>query len=213
MASPVASALEGEGTASRRRKLAAALLALVVGVGLSVRSLLSRPDGKPIAPIFDAVAAGNVEAVRSAVAASGALSATDPDGNTPLHKAVLGNWPEVVKTLLASGAPTEASNHEGYTPLGYAVLVREWDSSEAVKALVAGGADVTVAFPSGEPLIHEVVKARRGNDPVLKALLTAAPRAALASKNRAGKSLADVASAAGNGRALELIGSSPRAAQ
>ena len=68
-------------------------------------------------PLFDAVAAGDKEAVVQALAAGQAVDSRTPDQATPLINAALGNELEIAEVLLSQGADVMARNSGGFTPL------------------------------------------------------------------------------------------------
>ncbi len=188
-----------------------------IKVGLAIATLIgsatllwnyqnSSSQAIVIKPIFRSVASNDVEAVRLAAASPSSRNALDPDGNTPLHKSVITHIkPNVLKTLLDAGAVTEIKNRQGYTPLGYAVLIRDWDPSESIAALLEAGADAAVKMPTGQPLIHWVIAERQAQEPMVSAFLSKVPRSILETKNATGQTPLDLANETKNTRAAELI--------
>lgn len=67
-------------------------------------------------------------------------------GNTPLMHAAAQGDVVVLKLLLEFGADPNALNEESENPLGFAVT---WEQPEAIKLLVAAGADVNSTVDSG----------------------------------------------------------------
>jgi uncharacterized protein len=68
-------------------------------------------------PLFDAVAAGDVAAVQSALAKGASVDSRASDQATPLMAAALANQPVIVEALLGKGANVMARNSGGFTPL------------------------------------------------------------------------------------------------
>ena len=129
----------------------------------SIRIRASRdPD-----ELFDAVLAGNAQAVGEHLAAG-----SDPnivrqeDGATPLHVAARAGEPEVVITLLASDADPQVHDDAGATPLHIAAAAGE---PEVANTLLAGDADPQVQDHTGATPLH--VAARAGEPEVVITLL------------------------------------------
>lgn len=186
-------------------KVALFTVTMLTGAGLIVSNLAASGRGDRMAGIFDAVARGDVAAVRSAAKRGGELLEVDLDGNTPLHRAVRADQLAVAAVLIEAGAPVHAKNAGGYTPLDLAVLTRDWDTTGAVRLLLDAGAKVDTRLPTGEPLLHTAIAARRDDDPVVQLLLSRASRPALEARNSRGQTALDVALQAGNTRTAERI--------
>ena len=105
---------------------------LVADPATNIDQRAKNPD-VPATALFSAVGLGNIEMVRSLVAAGADASVVGTDGFTPLHQAVSQDGgrsqkdekSEIVSLLLAGGAQTEAPWEEQVgqpeTPLGVAV--------------------------------------------------------------------------------------------
>ena len=117
--------------------------------------------------LFDAVLAGNAEAVVEQLAAG-----SDPnivrheDGAAPLHVAARAGETEVVLKLQASGADPDVQGETGATPLHVAARAGE---TEIVLRLLASGADPEVQDETGATPLH--VAARVGETEVVNTLL------------------------------------------
>jgi uncharacterized protein len=68
-------------------------------------------------PLFDAVAAGDMAAVQSALANGASVDSRASDQATPLIAAALANQTVIVEALLDKGANVMARNSGGFTPL------------------------------------------------------------------------------------------------
>lgn len=127
---------------------------------------VSLPGGEAL--LMAAARAGNAELAEALIRGGANVAATGPDfGETALMIAAAANQAAMVKTLLAHGAEVDGRSktlayskdrfglegvvtilpHGGWTPLMYAA--RE-GSTEAVRALCAGGAQPNLADPDGE---------------------------------------------------------------
>ena len=80
---------------------------LVVGCGPSV-------------DIHEAAKAGNIEAVKQAIADGADVNAKDFAGATPLHRAAQEGHNEIAELLIAKGADVNAKDDRGDTPLNWA---------------------------------------------------------------------------------------------
>lgn len=98
--------------------------------------------------IWAATATGNVEAVRSQLAAGGDANQRHPDsGATPLSIAGLFGHAEIAKLLLDAGADVDARNYnDGSTPLHAAAFLGRTD---LVRLLLEHGADVDAMSDNG----------------------------------------------------------------
>lgn len=186
-------------------KLAIGVVAAVGGLVLILSNARGSGGGERMASIFDAVALGDVEAVRSQTRWQACTREVDLEGNTPLHRAIRANQLAVAKVLLEAGAQVDAKNSGGYTPLDLAVLVREWDTTEAVRLLLDADATLDARLPNGEPLVHTAIASRRDDDPLLALLLSKAPRSALEARNSKRQTALDVAVESGSVRVAERI--------
>ena len=139
--------------------------ALLVCTGLLVYAAPSQP-GTPSSQLFHAVQAGDLAAVRSALAAGGEVNAKDPEGATPLMYAAF--YPanaDCLRLLLERGADPNIANAFGATALIWAT-----GSLEKVKLLVEHGADVNARSKLGKSALL-VAASRDGAGPVVSYLL------------------------------------------
>jgi hypothetical protein len=102
---------------------------------------------KPIENIWDAVRAGDPEAVDRFLARGADVRSTEPGGTTLLHWAAVLEQHAVMERLLAAGANAQATDGEGGTPLHWAAF---FGTPEAVEILLAAGADANAANNRGE---------------------------------------------------------------
>lgn len=74
-------------------------------------------------PAFDAVAAGDLEAIRRCIAADASIvRCRDEQGATLLHRAALAGQREIVRLLVEAGADVNAQDDAfGATPAGWAI--------------------------------------------------------------------------------------------
>ena len=96
--------------------------------------------------LFEAIDEGNVEAVKSAIAAGADVNAKDEDGCTPLHGC---RDADIAKALINAGADVNAINKCGNSPLFNIRFRRGFDHSgisEIVDILIDAGADLTLPY-------------------------------------------------------------------
>ena len=126
---------------SDARRVGVMLLALLLAGGV-VRAATE-------APLVDAAERNDAGAVTALLAGGADVNATQPDGATALHWAAHWDTVALVERLLRAGADVNAVNDLGVTPL--AVACRN-GASRMVGVLLDGdgGADATLAEPSGE---------------------------------------------------------------
>ena len=116
--------------------------------------------------IHEAVEAGNIEAVKQAIAAGKDVNSEDECcGVTPLHYATRWGRKEIAELLIAKGADVNAKAKYGDTPLHGAIYangtyLEETGRKEMIELLIAKGADVNNdKGPSfkGETPLHAAV--------------------------------------------------------
>ena len=73
-------------------------------------------------PIHDAVAAGDIEAVKQHLAAGTDVNVMDEDGWIPLHYATANDHKELAELLIEKGANLNGKSDEGGTSLHYAAI-------------------------------------------------------------------------------------------
>lgn len=107
--------------------------------------------------LFEAVYAGNVDAVLDQISKGMSIDTINPDGESPLFVAAANGQGELLQALLSKGAnPMLASNYQ-WTPL-YVAAFR--GHLECVKRLLAHGAKPNVPVPGGDtPLGAALAKA------------------------------------------------------
>lgn len=130
------------------------------------------PDFTPPTPLFRAVMSNNtVEAKRLlSVGAAPDEKVFGPTGFTPIHFAIINGNLEVFRALVAKGANPNALDRQGNTTLMWAAA-NETGSTALVEELLKLGADPNARNQQGETVLDWA--RRRGNTPVLQALLKA----------------------------------------
>ena len=112
---------------------------LVVGCGPSV-------------DIHEAAEAGNIEAVKQAIANGVDVEVKDALWRSPLLIAAANGHKELTELLLAEGADVNAKDYRGRTPLDVAI---NFNKPEIVELLIDNGADVNAEREGGyTPLIY-----------------------------------------------------------
>ena len=125
---------------------------LVVGCGEPQQSV-PHPETKPEPTtskaadisIHEAVAEGNIEAVRQHLAAGTDVGAKNAGGETILNQAVFCGRKAIVKLLIEKGANVNEKDNSGETPLH---LAAHLDHKEIVELLIIKGADVNAKTTS-----------------------------------------------------------------
>ena len=113
----------------------------------------------PESPMMVAVALGEVEVMKTLIAAGADLKEHDADGMGLLHSAVLSNHVEVAQALIAAGAALNDTDKHGYTPLLYASTV-DFGDDRMVNALLKAGADAKFKSKSGETALAQAKRFR-----------------------------------------------------
>jgi ankyrin repeat protein len=129
----------------------------VCGFLVAQRALVNAPDDESYTPLYGAANNGHVEVCKLLVAHAARVDAQTDEGLTPLHGAAQYGYEEVCEFLIAQKASVEARLMPGYvfnddpmgqfTPLHLAVY---GNRLEAVKALVAAGADTGARTQDGK---------------------------------------------------------------
>ena len=154
----------------RRARLIVLAAAALLALGAAAPA--GAPTG-PDAPVADAAMRGDLDAVRSLLAAGEDVNGALGDGMTALHWAAMKGRLDVAEVLLAAGADLEAGTRlGGHTPLHVASRAAH---APLVEALLQAGADADAATSTGATALHfaasagapEAVEAlvRRGADP------------------------------------------------
>ncbi|OQR99647.1 hypothetical protein ACHHYP_05402 [Achlya hypogyna] len=129
---------------------------------------------KPSAPatlekqMYDAVKAGNVDAVRALLEKGVDINAADEVGYTALHWAAWTGPIQIVTLLLGAQADVDSTNDYDNTPLHWAAWAGKED---AVLVLLQAGADIHQQNDEGDTALH--FAAREGHEDTLKLLLHA----------------------------------------
>jgi ankyrin repeat protein len=120
-----------------------------------VFTLVVGPAAARAETLFDAVRAGDRQAVRTLIAKKADVNATQVDGSTALHAAVDAGDEEIARLLLDAGARATAATRYGVTPL--ALAARNGNAS-LIEALVKAGADANTASREGETALMTVTR-------------------------------------------------------
>jgi len=119
--------------------------AIVLGMREEVAKML-KADAKLVnrtdevrgeAPLFWAIAQGDLEMMQQLLRAHADVNAAAKDGNTPLHTACWHDNVPAIKLLIENGASVNTAGSEGDHPLHYAIR-----SKKAVELLLAAKADL-----------------------------------------------------------------------
>lgn len=123
----------------------------------------------PDAPVAEAAAKGDIEAVRALLREGADVNAAQGDGLTALHWAALNGDGELAEVLLYAGAnPEPTTRLGGYTPLHQA---SQSGATEVVEALLRAGADAERLTTTGVRPIH--FAAESGNGATVQVLIDA----------------------------------------
>jgi ankyrin repeat protein len=133
---------------------------LVLGLGAGAFALASD------APVADAVAKGDLSAVRSLISQHGNVNLTQVDGSTALLWAARNDDMPAAKLLIAAGADVKIANRYGITALSEAATN---GSGAMVELLLKGGADANTELPEGDTAL--MLAAKTGAPEAIKALL------------------------------------------
>jgi ankyrin repeat protein len=123
--------------------------------------------------LLDAVTAGDVDRVRTALAAGADRNERDGDGATALMLAAHAGDLGMVKTLIAAGADVNATDERGWGALMKSVYNADLDRgfAEVARALIDAGADVEA--PIGYGVRPLMLAAGYGETAVVETLLDA----------------------------------------
>ena len=116
-------------------------------------------------PLIDAVKAGNVQAVRTALQKKADINASEADGMTALHWAARNNDLASARLLLGAGANAKAATRYGVTPVA---LAAQNGSAPMLEVLLKAGGDANASMPQGETAL--MTAARTGNAAAIKVL-------------------------------------------
>ncbi len=121
------------------------------------------------APVAEAAARGDLEAVRTLLRDGADVNAAQGDGMTALHWAALRGDADMVSVLVYAGANVTSTTRLGaYTPLH---LASRDGRAEAVTLLLGAGSDANAATTTGSTPLH--FAAAGGDVPTLASLLEA----------------------------------------
>jgi len=105
--------------------------------------------GAPLLELIEATKAGDLDAIRAALAAGADVDGQDFEGWTPLHHAArLGVRVETARVLLDAGADPNGRSEYDLTPLACA------GHPDMIRLLAAAGADPRATDESGMTLLH-----------------------------------------------------------
>lgn len=109
----------------------------------------------PTSPLSLAISFGEVEVMKTLIAAGANIKEHDPtDGMSLLHSAVLENRLGAAQLLIAAGVPVNDVDNYGYTPLLYASTV-DFGDDRMVKLLLHAGADPKAHAKTGETALSQ----------------------------------------------------------
>jgi ankyrin repeat protein len=114
---------------------------------------------QPLPPLHAAIREGNLDAVRTQLAAGGDTSQRDANGLTPLHAAITLGRREIALELIRRGADVNARTRNGSTPLTLAIDKRYLDVLDLLLERNA-----TIDAPTGASAL---ITAVRRNDALL----------------------------------------------
>ena len=148
--------------------------------------------------LLSAVEEGDVEALKSALAAGADVNAADCDDITSLiHAAKTGNE-EILKLLIEAGADVNAADCDDITSL---MRAAETGNEEILKLLIEAGADVNAA--DCDDITSLMRAAETGNEEILKLLIEAG--ADVNVENVYGETALSVAAARGYVSCVEML--------
>jgi NAD(P)-dependent dehydrogenase (short-subunit alcohol dehydrogenase family) len=118
----------------------------------------SRPsppsEGERDLRLHEAIAGGDLEAVRSLIEAVADLNVREPSGgSSPLITAAIFGQTEAAKALIEAGADLDQQNNEGSTAL---ITAAFFAHAEIVEALLAAGADKSIRNNTGSTALDAV---------------------------------------------------------
>jgi ankyrin repeat protein len=120
------------------RRLMIGVLAVVMSVTLGAMAE---------APVADAAARGDRDAVKALLKSAADVNAAQGDGMTALHWAAMNGDLELTQMLIFAGANVRATTRLGtYTPL---YLASQQGQAKIIQALVKAGGDVKAGTPNG----------------------------------------------------------------
>ena len=120
----------------------------------------------PSVDIWEAAWTGDVEAVKSQLAAGADLNKKDSIGRTPLYYSALEGHTEVAELLIAKGADVNAKTNTGRTPLHYGARAGH---KEIIELLISKGALVNAKVVDGETPLDWAEKLYEWELPEVKA--------------------------------------------
>ncbi len=147
----------------RKHPWAGVLPVLVIGGCITGIILFSENEAN--SNIFLAIQDNRIEAVEKLITTGTDVNMRGDDENksTPLMSAVTWGTPEMVELLLRKGANPNLTDTYNHTPLMMAILFRTEDEINVVKivrALLAAGADKTIASTDGKTVYEMAVDNR-----------------------------------------------------
>ena len=108
--------------------------------------------------LLSAVEEGDVEALKSALAAGADVNAADSEGVTSLMRAAETGNEEILKLLIEAGADVNAADCDDITSL---ICAAETGNEEIIKLLIEAGADVNVENVYGDTALSVAARHRK----------------------------------------------------
>lgn len=142
-------------------------LAVAGGCKKEPQPSADRPISSTPTPLHRAIEKGDLEEVRSLIAAGANVDTQTADALTPLHYAARSGHGEIVGLLLRHGADLNARDIGGDTALHKALWSNHPDVAER---LIAKGADVRAEDINGETPLH--IAAGAGRNDIAKLLIS-----------------------------------------
>ncbi len=118
------------------------------------------------AELFDAVKTGDLEGVKSALAAGAGIKAKDEYGESALIYGAQGDSLEIVKLLLENGAKIDFKGEQSRTPLHYAINKQK---TRIAEYLIGKGADINAKDTKRRSVLYQATEMR--NDEIVRLLI------------------------------------------